>query len=263
MLYQHLADGHDPAQAVFGLQSRGLSDLGREHKSLEQMAADYAAVIREQQPAGPYNLLGWSMGGVIAVSIARELERQHEDVAFVGLVDSYLFEDDPFTIDKDPLLGISLTFGGALADAFNALDPRDQQAFRDELLALSPEHRIDRVIGWGQQRGLIPADLSSEVIRHQVALAEIHDGLLRAHHAPEIQASLHVWWAKERPQGGLPRTDWSKYTRGTVREETVSGNHFTILRPPNCRMLSERLQLHLGAIKNANDMLAPELHDLV
>jgi thioesterase domain-containing protein len=203
------------------------------------------------------------MGGVIAVSVARELERQNQDVAFVGLVDSYLFADDPFTFDSDPLLGISLTFGGALTDAFNALDARDQQAFRDELLALSPEQRIDRVIGWGQRRDLIPADLSSEVIRQQVALAEIHDGLLRAHHAPVIQTSLHVWWATEKTQPGLPRTDWSRYTRGRVHEETVSGNHFTILRPPHCRTLAERLQIQLGVIKNANKIPGPELHGLI
>jgi amino acid adenylation domain-containing protein len=263
MLYQHLADSHDLEQAVFGLQSRGLSGLDREHESLEQMAADYAGVIREQQPHGPYYLLGWSMGGVIAVSVARELERQNEDVAFVGLVDSYLFEDDPFTFDSDPLLGISLTFGGALTDAFNALDARDQQAFRDELLSLSPEERIERVIGWGQRRDLIPADLSAEVIRQQVALAEIHDGLLRAHNAPVIQTSLHVWWAGEKAQAGLPRTDWGKYTRGTVHEETIGGNHFTILRPPHCNVLAERLQIQLVVIKNANDLPGPELHDLI
>ncbi|HEX8087256.1 MAG TPA: amino acid adenylation domain-containing protein, partial [Blastocatellia bacterium] len=48
MLYQNLAEAHDPAQAVFGLQSRGLSGLEREHETLEEMAADYASVIREQ-----------------------------------------------------------------------------------------------------------------------------------------------------------------------------------------------------------------------
>ena len=41
-----------------------------------EMARDYADRIREVQPAGPYHLLGWSLGGNIAFAITEELERR-------------------------------------------------------------------------------------------------------------------------------------------------------------------------------------------
>ncbi|HEX8087553.1 MAG TPA: amino acid adenylation domain-containing protein, partial [Blastocatellia bacterium] len=93
MVYQHIATGLGPDQPVYGLQSRGLSDPDSEYKSVNEMAAGYAAYIRRQQPEGPYYLMGWSFGGVIAVSVAWELEQQGQEVAFVGLLDSYLYEE--------------------------------------------------------------------------------------------------------------------------------------------------------------------------
>ena len=34
------------------------------------MAQDYAALIQGAKPEGPYRLMGWSMGGIIAHAVA-------------------------------------------------------------------------------------------------------------------------------------------------------------------------------------------------
>ncbi|MCP4562897.1 MAG: non-ribosomal peptide synthetase, partial [Bosea sp.] len=41
---------------------------------IDEMARHYAAAVREVQPQGPYRLGGWSMGGVVAFEMARQLE---------------------------------------------------------------------------------------------------------------------------------------------------------------------------------------------
>lgn len=46
--------------------------------TMAEMAQDYADLIRKVQPAGPYHLPGWSLGGNIAFAIAEELERRGE-----------------------------------------------------------------------------------------------------------------------------------------------------------------------------------------
>ena len=53
------------------------------------MAADYLDLIRDIQPSGPYNLLGWSFGGLVAHAMATNLQRSGEDVALLALLDSY------------------------------------------------------------------------------------------------------------------------------------------------------------------------------
>jgi thioesterase domain-containing protein len=57
---------------------------------LSELAADYAARIRTVQPVGPYRLIGWSVGGLIATEVARVLARDGGDVPFVGLIDAHV-----------------------------------------------------------------------------------------------------------------------------------------------------------------------------
>ena len=62
---------HLPAdQPIFGLQARNLTQREKRPHTIDEMAADYLALIRKIQPAGPYNLLGWSFGGLVAHAIA-------------------------------------------------------------------------------------------------------------------------------------------------------------------------------------------------
>ena len=58
-------------------------------ETLEEMAADYVRLIREAQPVGPYNLLGWSFGGLVAYAIATQLQAAGQEVGLVALLDSY------------------------------------------------------------------------------------------------------------------------------------------------------------------------------
>ena len=56
--------------------------------TIETMAATAVDVIRDEQPRGPYRLLGYSFGGLLAVESARLLADAGQTVTFVGLVDS-------------------------------------------------------------------------------------------------------------------------------------------------------------------------------
>jgi thioesterase domain-containing protein len=53
------------------------------------MAAGYLEEIRAVQGSGPYHLLGWSLGGVVAHEIAVQLQESGEQVAVLALLDAY------------------------------------------------------------------------------------------------------------------------------------------------------------------------------
>ncbi|KAI8345669.1 Alpha/Beta hydrolase protein [Mortierella sp. GBAus27b] len=52
------------------------------------MALDYIDQIRRIQPHGPYHLLGYSFGCMVAHTMAAHLERQGESVALLAAMDS-------------------------------------------------------------------------------------------------------------------------------------------------------------------------------
>jgi thioesterase domain-containing protein len=74
---------------IYGLQARHLTEPKYLPETVEEMAADYVDQIRKVQPAGPYHLIGWSFGGLIAQTIAGLFQRQGEGVALLAILDGY------------------------------------------------------------------------------------------------------------------------------------------------------------------------------
>lgn len=75
------------------------------------MAADYADHIQKIQPEGPYLLLGWSAGGLIAHAVACELQARGERTALLAILDAYpvkdvRFEEEPVPTVRDVLVGV-------------------------------------------------------------------------------------------------------------------------------------------------------------
>jgi thioesterase domain-containing protein len=57
------------------------------HTKLDALVEDYLAAIRRVQPAGPYNLGGYCIGGMIACEMARRLRTAGENVRTVIMID--------------------------------------------------------------------------------------------------------------------------------------------------------------------------------
>ncbi|MEU8034215.1 amino acid adenylation domain-containing protein [Streptomyces sp. NPDC049099] len=79
---------------VYGLQARGLDGTEVLPASLREMAADYLDQVRSVQPTGPYHLLGWSFGGVVAHEMAVLLEESGESVETLAMLDAYPMDAD-------------------------------------------------------------------------------------------------------------------------------------------------------------------------
>lgn len=63
------------------------------------MASAYLNALRQVQPAGPYLLGGWSLGGVIAYEMAQQLQRAGESVDLLALFDAPAPVDE-YTLDR-------------------------------------------------------------------------------------------------------------------------------------------------------------------
>jgi thioesterase domain-containing protein/acyl carrier protein len=244
MVYQPLAGCLDANQPLYCLQSRALITPEEEYNSLDDMAAAYARALQQHQPEGPYYLVGWSMGGLLALTVAGLLEQQGQPVAFVGLLDPYMPTHSNRFCD-DSLLGPVLAFGGSLASALLALDPVERQALQEELVALSPQERLQQLMHWGQARQLLFPELPLATLQRQAVLAEIHMALCRTHVPRPVHAPLSIWWARHSHQEEHHRTAWSSYTLGTVHTAIAEGNHFSMLQPPHVQSLAQSLRTSL------------------
>ncbi|MFJ4145436.1 amino acid adenylation domain-containing protein [Pseudomonas sp. NPDC089734] len=101
--YYPLAGRLSEERPVYGLVNKAYVVPGWFDRSWDEMVAYYVEQIRLTQPAGPYNLLGWSLGGALAIDVAHLLERDGDTVNFLALVDSMLPASAGLTwIEEDP-----------------------------------------------------------------------------------------------------------------------------------------------------------------
>jgi acetoacetyl-CoA synthetase len=74
---------------IYGMQARGIDGLDEPLDSIEEMAAFHLHAIRELQPHGPYALMGYSLGGLVALEMAQQLSKDGEKVALLAMMDAY------------------------------------------------------------------------------------------------------------------------------------------------------------------------------
>jgi amino acid adenylation domain-containing protein len=88
--YRRLAELLAPHARVFGLQDEADTTaaavpLG---EGLSALAAQFLAAMRAEQPQGPYYLVGWSFGGILAYEIARLALAAGDEVGLLCVIDS-------------------------------------------------------------------------------------------------------------------------------------------------------------------------------
>jgi amino acid adenylation domain-containing protein len=76
-------------QPVYAFEST-LPGPGDEPEQICSRAAAYLKCMRKVQPHGPYQLIGFCIGGVVAYEMATQLASEGEHVSHLGLVNSYL-----------------------------------------------------------------------------------------------------------------------------------------------------------------------------
>ena len=84
-LVTHVQSDHP----IYGMQAKGIDGSDEPFETIEEMAQFHLDAIREIQPHGPYILVGYSLGGLVALEIAHRLLAAGERVALLTMLDAY------------------------------------------------------------------------------------------------------------------------------------------------------------------------------
>jgi len=215
--------------AVIGIRARGLARGELPHSSVEAMAADYLREIKARQPNGPYSLCGYSLGGLVAFEIARQLSESGNEVGFVGLFDTLM---SPL---RWPLRAWLSIVGRRIAGLPGTLRAAPLRAWVAELrkLAGRPHARLAAPSASMQRDDAsLPGLLSSLPIRVlRVAASAL---IASARYRPGFYCGELTLFTPVRREPGLPSLEaiWRKHAR-TVSIVETRGAHSTMLSAPN------------------------------
>jgi acetoacetyl-CoA synthetase len=85
LLAKQMRTGHP----VYGIQAKGVDGLEEPLENIEEMAEFYLAALNQLQPEGPYVLIGYSFGGLVALEMAQRISKSGKHVALLAMVDTY------------------------------------------------------------------------------------------------------------------------------------------------------------------------------
>ncbi|MFE1290333.1 amino acid adenylation domain-containing protein [Streptomyces sp. NPDC058751] len=210
--YAGLSARLGPGQPFYGIQVRGLADDEPLPRTLQEEAADYTARIREVQPHGPYRLLGWSVGGILAHTVAVLLQQAGEEVDLLALLDAFPAEqwrERPAPQEGDALTAVLRMAG------FDRAGERT----REDVLA-----RLRRA-------GSPLAGLGERTLSKIVDVVPNHARMMREHrHHPFDGDVLFFTAAAPRAEDWLTREAWRPHVTGVVDNHDLDCTHPQLLR---------------------------------
>jgi len=120
--FRSLAPELDADQPFYGLQAKGLNPDDEPLEDVEEIAAGYIQEMIQGNPQGPYALLGYSSGGVLALEMATQLEAMGKKVSFMGLMDTYVSPNNYKDLfEQKDYKGIASFTANSIRHAFSCL----------------------------------------------------------------------------------------------------------------------------------------------
>jgi thioesterase domain-containing protein len=235
--YLELGRRLGPEIAVELIEGHGPRD-GQPDASVDELAAGYLERIRSREDGGPYQLAGWSFGGLVAFEMARRLEASGERLGLLALLSSHVLaphaqrptpEITGFVVQYLQRHGLELPFRVG-----------DQPPERDVLAAAYAVARRNGLIPPRMPLGTFGRALQRE--------ASIHAAHVRVgqSYVPRGRVSRLVLIEPSHTgaDGPGPFLAWSGYAR-SIERHVVPGDHFTMLREPGVATVADVLRASL------------------
>ncbi|MGQ4597152.1 non-ribosomal peptide synthase/polyketide synthase [Nocardia sp. R6R-6] len=228
--YAGLARYIPASTPIYGLQSPALTEDGYLPESLTDMAQRYVAEIRAVQPQGPYRLLGWSLGGVLAHAVATQLQADGAAIGLLTMLDSH---PDIDVTDFRAAIREALAELGIGVDALLPGDGGIHDLSEDALAALHATIPPDMAV------------LTPERVR-RIYRSAVRSAELIAEYRPQVfRGRLEYFSATGHDTAAA---GWQPYVDGAVQDHPVNAVHDQMTSPEALAQIGPRL----------SELLAPQ-----
>ncbi|WP_328665088.1 amino acid adenylation domain-containing protein [Streptomyces sp. NBC_00328] len=214
--YSPLAGIASPEHSVYALQARGLDGKDALPDSIREMAADYVRQIRAVQESGPYHLMGWSFGGVVAHEMSVQLRAQGEQVETLALLDSYPAHETatPLPITEEEVAAGLAEFFGVQAE--NGEEPLTMAGI---------------VAALRRDRSLF-TELAEQYLAEIAAIYRNNHRIMLEHIPGEFDGAVQFYEADHgRPTDVCAATAWKSHISGRLEVARVACSHAEMTRP--------------------------------
>lgn len=238
LCYRELARAVSSSRPVIGIQAAS-ADVADAPRTIEAMARAYLAEIKRAYGHWPSVLVAWSMGGLIAFEMARQLREGGVSLAALVLIDSHPPGTSHAAVAETevPLLA---RFAADLA----RLAGKDAQPLREHFLALPSAAQEALLLKVLQDEGLLGAESSAEELRPLFEVFERNARAAEAYTLVAIDQPL-VLIVAESDSERLD-TAWARWMpiEAVYR---IPADHYALLQAPYVSAVAHHITCHLDS----------------
>lgn len=242
LVFKPLADRLRSEAPVYGIEAQGIDGTQPVLESIEEMADLYVRHILTLDPRGPYRLVGYSGGGVIAVEMAHQLRRSGREVEFLCLLDTLAPQEAerPVRFDKE-----MARFGEKVRE-WVQLGPAEISA-RIRKRASAAKDAI---------RSRIEPKLEAPPKSHIEILSDlVEEGYMKAqrnYHPAQYDGEVLLFRAQHALLPFLragEKLGWDDILIGKMDIIFLEADHFSLIRTPTTEQIADEILSRLNALK--------------
>ncbi|TWT84023.1 Dimodular nonribosomal peptide synthase [Planctomycetes bacterium CA13] len=222
--YRDLAQQLSTKQPLYAIRSKGLHGDEALPETMQAMAAEYVAAIEATCPDGPIVIGGWSLGGLAAVEVAKQLLASRREVQHLILLDTSIPAGANDRVDEEEHQQVGLEYGIDLS--------------LEQLGELAPEEQLPFLWEHAKKLGVLDDDVPAEVVRHTLLdlqrLFHHHVELANRYQLDEVAIPIVLFRPLDVPvqSSGSHDRGWSKLAK-KVTVIDVPGHHHSMLSMPH------------------------------
>lgn len=237
--YIHLARIFEGMRRFYGIQSQGLIQGLKPHKTIQEMADAYIQEIKSIQPEGPYHLLGYSSGGLLCIEMAHQLKHHGDAIGSLILIDTFVEVTWPENL-KDNIVGqlevlcvFARIFARITQENF-AIKVEEFQKFKSLLEGLQYVFKIF------VEHGILPDDATIDDLKRSFEVFIINLQAEKNYCLPKIEEDILLIEATDH--SGLIEISYDAITRGKIQIYRMEGDHFSWMEADHTYELSELIR---------------------
>lgn len=221
---------------MYGIQARGMDGERELLADINSMADLYTKAILAIQPDGSYQLIGHSMGGILAFEIAQRLKGQGKKVHLLCMIDTAVRDDFTLINTEAEIISYLLDqqLGIAYDDSLKKLNQMEKSANRIA-------YYINKMSG--KEQSLASINEIEQVLKHFQNSIN-----LALRYQPETTYTDPVLQFRaleeSRFNANKPEQSWKHWIENWELHD-IPGNHITMVEEPHVRKIAEILNSKL------------------
>ncbi|MCP5006745.1 MAG: hypothetical protein GY941_22790, partial [Planctomycetes bacterium] len=247
LCYLELAQHMGEDQPFYGLQAFGMEAGQVAYTQISDMAKFYLDEVKALHPHGPYQLAGWSSGGLVAFEMARQLQEQGKPVSLLALLDTAVpsTTQEHHGPEDDVQLLVDLFTEGEISISLDHLKKKE----------LTPDEQLAYVVEQAKHVDFIPPDVDLTQAQRFMQVYKNNAKAGTYYHPHSYRGKIILFRATERDEDISLEPDfgWGDHATGGVEIIPVPGNHKDMVKPPHVPILAEKLKLYLKDTFTQND----------